>query len=101
VRNNATDNADFRNATMGLPTAGGPVTLAPNGTSTGGDGSTTGFGFLGHVVLVTGVDGALTSLFAAEPTDTDQVWALVWDRATDASAVPVSLKDQAPPNLAQ
>jgi len=99
VRNNATDNPGFQNATFGLPAAG-PVRFGTNGTVKDGE-TTTGFGFMGHMVLNTASDGSLNSLFFAEPTETDNIWALVWNQGEDKDVVPVTLKDQPPPNLRQ
>lgn len=59
--------------------------------------STSGFIFYGQVVLKQ-VDGNLTTLWYAAPTDTDGIWSLNWNETGDTSSghVPVALKTRPP-----
>ena len=53
--------------------------------------------FYGQVAFVVDSAGAWESLFCAVPTVDDGIWSLNWNE-TDASAIPLSVKETAPAN---
>ncbi|RYP04280.1 hypothetical protein DL764_004543 [Monosporascus ibericus] len=90
----------FESAVFGIPPDGASSRQAiflGNDTSNGE--TTSGFGFFGQIVFLEGSDASLQTEFYAEPTDTEGIWALTWDDADAEGAVPVTVKDSAPPNL--
>ena len=93
--------ATFSNATFFVPgsasTSHQVGFLTDNSTAT--DVVTTGFNFYGHTVIVADTTGAWQSLFYALPSSDDGVWSLNWNATSVSGAIPVTLRDSAPPNM--
>jgi hypothetical protein len=56
---------------------------------------TSGFGWFGQMVILSASSGDLESLFFAQATGTDGLWALVWN-STATDDVPLTLKNTPP-----
>lgn len=101
---NTTDtgpNSTFSNAVFFVP---GPDSssrqvgfLASNSTPT--DDVTSGFTFYGHVAILVDSAGAWQTLFYAIPTSSNGIWSLNWNTTDEDDAIPVTLKDSAPPHI--
>jgi hypothetical protein len=98
---NVTSASDtFSNATFYVPTTDATDRqagfLLSNETASS-DMTLTGWQFYGQVLLLVGSDGAWNSLFYAEATDTDGLWALNWNNTgKDSGAIPLAIKNNAP-----
>ncbi|RYP38380.1 hypothetical protein DL768_010790 [Monosporascus sp. mg162] len=100
LSNNSSSSPGFKSAIFSIPAENASfhqIYFLRNETS---DGETTsGFGFFGQILFLEGSDGSLQTLFYAEPTDTEDIWALAWGDADAEGAVPLTIKDSSPPSL--
>ncbi len=97
---NATSSGTFSNATFYVPTTGATDRqagfLLANETASS-DMTLTGWQFYGEVLLLVGSNGAWNSLFYAEATDTEGLWALNWNSTgKDSGAIPLAIRKNAP-----
>ncbi|OCK92396.1 uncharacterized protein K441DRAFT_614615 [Cenococcum geophilum 1.58] len=94
-------NATWADASFYVPSpeaSSHQVGFTSNATS---DQISSGFAFYGHVTFLVASSGGWEALFYAKPTASSGIWSLMWNQTgeTDSSAVPVALKDSAPPTL--
>jgi hypothetical protein len=79
-------------AAFSVPTTAGAQLRYSNGTSSG---ITSGWLIYGNVLLIK-INGAYVNPFSIVPTSTTGVWTLNWNDTSDASAIPVTLKNVPP-----